>query len=152
MYEDKKKVTTIVVLLVIFATVLAVFFIRDEKEKVIKRKTGFDVPSYCSIEDYRPSGSIFRRTSFEAKIRIDTVEHMNEIIQTAYGLYGDDFHEIPLSEYNIQKYSLFEGQKIIPNPSSVSWVIVGRRSPGAVVMFVCMENNSTPYLYVYYNE
>ncbi|MBR2751003.1 MAG: hypothetical protein IKD90_07720 [Clostridiales bacterium] len=152
MYEDKKKLTIIAVLLIVFAVVLGVFFVLDEKEKVIERKTGFDVPSYCTIEDYRPSGSIFRRTSFEAKIRIDTVAHMNEVIQTAHGLYGDDFHEIPLAEYNIQKYTLFSGQKIVPNPSSVSWVIVGRRSKGSVVMFVCMENSSTPYVYVYYNE
>lgn len=152
MYEEKKKVMIIAVLLVVLAIILAVFFIRDDKKKVIERSTGFEVPSYCTIEDYRPSGSIFRRTAFEAKIRIDSVQHMNEVIEKAHQLYGDDYHEITLSEYSVQKYSLFSGVNIIPNPTSVSWVIVGRRTSGSVVMFICIENDTIPYLYVYFNK
>jgi len=150
--EDRKKIIVIVALLVIFGAILAIFVIRDDKKKVIERKTDFAVPDYCTIEDYRAYGSIFRRTGFEAKMRIDSVDHMNEVIQKAFQLYGDDHHEITLQDFENQKYALFSGQKLIPNPSTISWVIVSKRAKSSVVMFVCIEGENTPYAYMYYAE
>ncbi|MBR3057326.1 MAG: hypothetical protein IKG93_05085 [Clostridiales bacterium] len=152
MRSENKKTLIIVVVMVVLAAVLAVFYIRDTKKSVIKRKTNFEVPSYCDIVDYYAYGSIFKRTGFEAKIKIDTVDHMNEVIGTAHELYGDDFHEISVYDFAIQKYSLFSGQKLIPNPTVVSWVIVGKVGSGSVVMFVDVEENNIPYAYLYYAE
>ena len=88
----------------------------------------------------------------QTKIRIDTVEHMNEVIEVMHDKLGDNHHEIGLSEYNIEKYSLFSGEKLIPNPTTVSWVIVGPAGSGTLVVFVCVENQIEPYMYMYYND
>ncbi len=149
---NKKTVPILIVLIVAMGIVLAVFFIRDRKTSVIERKTNYKLPDYCTIEDYVGYGSIFNRTGFEVKVKIDTVEHMNEVITTLYGLYGADHHEIEISDFEVQKYSLFSGQKLIPNPTTVSWVIVGRLATGSVVGFVDLEGSAEPYLYMYYAE
>ena len=152
MEYNKKIVTTLVALLLVLGIVVAVMFIRDDKESVIERKTTFSVPSYCTIEDYRAYGSMFNRSGFEAKIRIDNVQHMNELILKMNTLLGDDYHEISLAEYNITKYDLFQKEKLIPNPSSVSWVIVGPITRGSLVIFMCIENTADYYMYMYYVE
>ena len=149
---NKKTATVMITIIVALAIVLAVFFIRDSKNSVIERKTGYSVPNYCTIEDYIGYGSIFNRTGFELKAKIDTIDHMNEVITALHELYGDDHHEIELSEFNIQKYSLFSGQQLIPNPSAISWVIVGKVEKGSVVGFVDLEDTNQPYLYMYYAE
>ena len=149
---NKRTVPVMIAIIVALGVVLAVFFIRDGKTSVIERKTSYKLPDYCTIEEYVGYGSIFNRTGFEFKAKIDSVEHMNDVITTLHGLYGDDHHEIDISEFNIQKYSLFASQKIIPNPSTVSWVIVGRLAEGSVVGFVDIEDTTQPYLYMYYAE
>lgn len=141
-----------ITIVLVLGIVLTFFFVRDRKTSVIERKTNFALPDYCTIEKYVGYGSIFNRTGFEFKAKIDTVEHMNEVITMLHGLYGDDHHEIDISEFNIKKYSLFAGQKIIPSPSTISWVIVGRLEKGSVVGFVDIEDTTQPCLYMYYAE
>lgn len=151
--DRNRKITPIMIMIIlVLGIVLAVFFVHDRKTSVIERKTEYSVPEYCTIEEYVGYGSIFNRTGFEFKAKIDSVEHMNDVITALHGLYGDDHHEIDISEFNVQKYSLFSGQKIIPNPSTISWVIVGRLAEGSVVGFVDIENTTQPYLYMYYAE
>ena len=150
--ESKKRTTVIVVIFVVLAILLAVFFIRDDKKKVIERKTGYSVPDNYTIEKYVGYGSIFNRTGFEARIVMDSTEHMNETIAQLNGLLGDDYHEISLDEYAIQKYSLFANQKLVPSPTSVSWVIVGNAGAGKLVAFVCIENQTQNVMYLYYAE
>ena len=151
--DTKRRATPImIVIILVLGIVLTVFFIHDRKNSVIERKTGYSLPDYCTIEEYVGYGSIFNRTGFEFKAKIDSVEHMNEVITTLHKLYGDDHHEIDLSEFNIKKYSLFAGQKIIPKPTTISWVIVGRLEKGSVVGFVDIEDTTQPYVYMYYAE
>ena len=150
--KDNKKTIVLIVALVVLLAVFVVFSVLDRKESVIKRKTGYEVPDYCTIEKYVAYGSIFNRKGFEAKIRIDTVEHMNEVITVMFEKLGDNQHEIELAEYNIEKYSLFSGQKLVPEPTTTSWVIVGDAGSGKLVVFVCVENQLDPYMYMYYNE
>jgi hypothetical protein len=152
MRDNRKTTILLVSVLAVLAIVFIVFKVLDSEKRVIKRKTGYEVPSYCTIEKYVGYGSMFNRKGFEAKIRIDTVEHMNEVIEVMHDKLGDNHHEIGLSEYNIEKYSLFSGEKLIPNPTTVSWVIVGPAGSGTLVVFVCVENQIEPYMYMYYND
>ena len=150
--RDNKKTVILISLLVVLGIVLIIFKVLDSKERVIKKKTGYDVPDYCTIEKYVAYGSMFNRKGFEAKIRIDTPEHMNEIILQMHEKLGDNYHEIDVAEYNIEKYSLFSGEKLIPEPSTTSWVIVGPAGSGTLVVFMCIENQLEPYMYMYYND
>ena len=150
---DRKKQTIImIVLLVVLGGVLLFFFIRDDKKSVIERKTGYELPSYCTIEKYVAYGSIFNRTGFEAKIRIDNNTNMNATIMQMYEKLGEDHHEITLQEFNVEKYSLFADQKLVPEPTTVSWVIVGKAGKGSLVVFMCIENQTECYMYMYYAE
>lgn len=145
----------LIVLLVILGAVLLVFFIRDNNKDIIKRKTGYSIPDYCKIEKFVKYGSIFNRKRFEAKVSIDNADHLEETIVTLQGMLGDDYHEIPLSEYKITKYSLFSEQKLIPNPVEISWVIVGPIRSGTLVCFLDIEEEEGArvfYMYMYYDE
>lgn len=157
--RKNRTVYILIALLLILGAVLLVFTIRDNKKSVIKRKTGYSVPSEYTIEKYCSYGSIFNRTGFEAKIRIDTPEHMDDTIVQLVEMLGDDYHEIELSEYNITKYSLFSDQKIIPEPETISWVIVGPAKSGTLVCFLDIEHDESSaehvdkyYMYMYYND
>ena len=152
MMKNNKMVIALIVLLVILGGVLAFFFIRDRKMAVIERKTGIDIPSYCDLKEYVAYGSLFNRTGFEAKFQIDSADHINELIVMMNQKLGDDYHEIELKDYNVEKYSLFSGQKLVPNPSATSWVIVGYCKSGTLVVFMDIENDSELDMYMYYNE
>ena len=151
MKSGKKNIIMLSVLLVLVA-VLVVFFVLDRKESVIERKTGYSIPSYCKIEKYVAYGSLFKRTGFEAKVRIDSADNMNVVISDMYTMLGDDYPEIDLEEYNTEKYALFSGTKLMPDPTSTSWVIVGPAKSGTLVCFVCVENMTDCYMYMYYND
>lgn len=150
--ESNRKTKVMIILLVILVGVFVAFKILDRKKSVIERKTGFEVPSYCSIEEYIAGGSMFHRNSFEAKIRIDNSDHMFEVINQLHELLGENHDEIQLAEFNRIKYQLFAGMKLIPNPSSSCWESVGTGKDGDIVVFVCIENNVDYYLYMYYSE
>ncbi|MBO4687766.1 MAG: hypothetical protein J5636_04570 [Clostridiales bacterium] len=150
--KDNKRAIFLISVLLVLGIVLIVFKVLDSKERVIERKTGYAVPDYCTIEKYIAYGSMFNRKGFEAKIRIDTPEHMNEIIDQMHLKLGDNHHEIDVAEYNIEKYSLFSGEKLIPEPTTISWVIVGPAGSGTLVVFMCIENQIEPYMYMYYND
>lgn len=139
-------------LLVVLIAVFVVFKVLDKHERVIERKTGFDVPEYCTIEEYVAGGSLFHRKSFETKIRIDTSDHMFEIIAQLHDMLGENHDELSLSEFNSIKYQLFEGMKLIPNPSSSCWESVGDVKDGKLVVFICIENDADYFLYMYYSE
>jgi hypothetical protein len=151
MRSGKKNIIMISVLLVL-VSVLIVFFVLDQKERVIKQKTGYSIPSYCKIEKYVAYGSLFHRTGFEAKVRIDSADNMNVVITDMQAMLGDDYHEISLADYSAEKYALFSGTKLIPDPTSISWVIVGPVKSGTLVCFVCVENMADCYMYMYYND
>ncbi|MBR5974181.1 MAG: hypothetical protein IK020_03260 [Clostridiales bacterium] len=150
--NNNKRSIILISVLVVLGIILIIFKVLDGKRNVIERKTGYEVPSYFTIEKYVAYGSMFHRTGFEAKIKIDSVEHMNETIDQMHQKLGDNHHEIDLSEYNIEKYALFSGEKLIPEPSTTSWVIVGPAGSGTLVVFMCIENQLDPYMYMYYND
>lgn len=156
MMKKNKTIIILAALLVVLGTILLVFVIRDSNKKdLIERKTGYSLPDYCTIEDFVKYGSIFNRKRFEAKVRIDNVDHLEETIATLQGMLGDDYHEIPLSEYNIEKYSMFSDQKLIPEPIEVSWVIVGYAKDGTLVCFLDIEEEEGAHvfnMYMYYEE
>lgn len=155
MMKKNRTVIILVSLLVVLGVILLVFSIRDNKKDIIKRKTGYSLPDYCKIEKFVKYGSIFNRKRFEAKISIDNADHLEETISTLQGMLGDDYHEIPLSEYNITKYSLFSEQKLIPEPIEISWVIVGPIKSGSLVCFLDIEDVEGVhefYMYMYYDE
>ncbi|MBO4927153.1 MAG: hypothetical protein J5379_02750 [Clostridiales bacterium] len=150
--DSGKRNTILIVLLLILGAIMIFLLVRDRKESVISRKTGYSIPDYCTVEKYEAYGSIFNRPRFEAKIKIDTPEHMGDVIVDMNRLLGDDYHEIPLAEYNIEKYSLFADQKLMPEPTGTSWVIVGKAGQGTLVVFVCQESQNYCYMYMYYND
>ena len=155
--NKNRTVIVMIALLVILGSVLLFFVIRDgDKKGMIKRKTGYSVPSEFKIEKFVKYGSLFKRTGFEAKIKIDNSDHLEETIVTLQSMLGDDYHEISLSDYNIEKYSLFSGTKLVPNPTEISWVIVGPCESGTLVCFLDIEHDEEEehvfYMYMYYND
>ena len=152
MGSSKKTTVILIALVILLGITFVVFKVLDQKKRVIERKTGYDVPNYCTIEKYVAGGSMFHRNSFEAKIRIDTSDHMFEVINEFHEILGENHDEIELSRFNIIKYELFGSCKLIPNPTSSSWEAVGKVKDGDLVVFVCLENNTDPYLYMYYAE
>jgi hypothetical protein len=137
-------------------TLIVFAIIDNDKKGMIEKKTGYSVPSEFKIEKFVKYGSLFKRTGFEAKIRIDTADHLEETIVTLQGMLGDDYHEISLADYNIEKYSLFSGTKLVPEPVEISWVIVGPAKSGTLVCFLDIEHDETEdhvfYMYMYYND
>lgn len=152
MMKNNKVVIVLIALLVILGGVLVFFVIRDRKMAVIERKTGIDIPSYCDLKEYVAYGSLFNRTGFEAKFEIDSADHINELIVLMNNTLGDDYHEIEPKDYNVEKYSLFSGQKLVPDPCETSWVIVGPCKNGTLVVFMDIENEYELYMYMYYND
>lgn len=150
--DSKRKLTAMVVILLALIGVFAIFKARDQEKRVIARKTGYDLPDYCSIEKYIPYGSMFNRKGFEAKIKIDTADNMSQVISDMNQLLGDDYGEITLAEYNVIKYDLFGSTKLVPAPTATSWEIVGRVKSGSLVVFICIENELDFYMYMYYND
>ncbi|MBP5416071.1 MAG: hypothetical protein J6Y58_00945 [Clostridiales bacterium] len=154
--KKNKTIIILAALLVVLGTILLVFVIRDNNKKaLIERKTGYSLPDYCTIEDFVKYGSIFNRKRFEAKVRIDNADHLEETINTLQGMLGDDYHEIPLDEYNVEKYSMFSDQKLVPEPIEVSWVIVGYAKDGVLVCFLDIEEEEGAHvfnMYMYYEE
>ncbi len=152
MRSNRKTTIILIVLIIILSATFVVLKVLDQKERVIKRKTGYDIPDYCTIEKYVAGGSIFHRNSFEAKIRIDTSDHMFEVVSQMHDIIGENHDEIELSKFNVIKYELFGSCKLIPSPTSTSWEAVGEVKDGSLVVFVCVENDTDPYLYMYYAE
>ena len=155
--NKNRTVIVMIALLVILGSVLLFFVIRDgDKKGMIKRKTGYSVPSEFKIEKFVKYGSLFKRTGFEAKIKIDNSDHLEETIVTLQSMLGDDYHEISLSDYNIEKYSLFSGTKLVPNPTEISRVIVVPGESGTLVCFLDIEHDEEEehvfYMYMYYND
>ena len=158
MMNRNRTIIIMAAILVILGVTMLVFVIRDnDKKGMIERKTGYSVPSDFKIEKFVKYGSLFKRTGFEAKILIDTHEHLEETIVTLRNMLGDDYHEIPLKEYNISKYSLFSDTKLVPEPVEISWVIVGPSKSGTLVCFLDLEeiepdHNIEYYMYMFYND
>ncbi len=152
MMKNNRVVIVLISLIVLLGGILVFFLIRDRKMAVIERKTGIDIPDYCDLKEYVSYGSLFNRTGFEAKFQVDSGDHTNELIVQMNNVLGDDYHEIELKDYNIEKYSLFSGQKLVPNPSTTSWVIVGPCKAGTLVVFMDIENDTELYMYMYYND
>ena len=150
--KNNRVVIVLISLIVLLGGILVFFLIRDRKMAVIERKTGIDIPDYCDLKEYVSYGSLFNRTGFEAKFQVDSGDHTNELIVQMNNVLGDDYHEIELKDYNIEKYSLFSGQKLVPNPSTTSWVIVGPCKAGTLVVFMDIENDTELYMYMYYND
>ncbi|MBR3031758.1 MAG: hypothetical protein IKH92_01920 [Clostridiales bacterium] len=158
MMKKNRTAIILIALLVVLGSVLLFFAIRDnDKRGLIKRKTGYSLPSEYKIEKMVKYGSIFNRKSFEVKVRIDDADHMEQTIADLTAMLGDDHHEIPLSEYNITKYSLFSEQKLVPEPIEISWVITGPCKSGSLVCFLDVEEVPEEgahgiFMYMYYNE
>ena len=152
MMKNNKMVIVLIALLVLLGGVLVFFLIRDRKMAVIERKTGIDIPEYCDLKEYVSYGSLFNRPGFAAKFEVDSADHINELLVMMNNYLGDDYHEIELKDYNIEKYSLFSGQKLVPEPSATSWVIVGPCKSGTLVVFMDIEHDSELDMYMYYND
>lgn len=129
-------------------------FFNDRNSAVLDRTLQYELTDDMQIVQMKKHGSVFSRSSYEARIRIDAnnPEAVVERIATAYDFAGALF---PPLEYADLATQIFDGITIIPHPEEKTsvWVMSCIDDNGhEITHIMCAEGPGEAYLYIYYNK
>ena len=146
--------TALVGLTLILIIAMGVMFFNDRNSAVLERTLQYELTDDMQIVQMKKHGSIFSRSAYEARIRIDAdnPEAAVELISEAYDFGGAVF---PPPDYEDLASQIFDGIDIIPHPeeNTAVWVMSCRDDNfHEVTHIMCAEGTGEAYLYIYYNK
>ncbi|MBR6879748.1 MAG: hypothetical protein IKN14_01530 [Clostridiales bacterium] len=150
---SKRDLTLIMITILLVAGMVIMLF-TDRNSAVLERTLDYDLPVSSEIVEMKKHGSLFSRSSYEAKITL-SIDAPEQLQSTIIKTYGVDGTYISQDEFETMKNDIFEGMTIIPSPQihTTMWLQNVKTKDGhKITHIMCAEDDSHAYLYIYYNR
>ena len=151
--SSKKDFLLLIVTVLLIAGIIAMF-VYDRNSAVLERTLDYDLPFSCEVVEMKKHGSLFSRSSYEAKIKISH-ENPDPMLNTIIEAYGVEGTLLSYHEFEDIKDKLFEDIDIVPEPEheTTLWMQNVETSDGhKITHFMCAESETEAYLYIYYTR
>ena len=150
----KKRVIILIVALVLIIGVTVGGFIYDRSDLLIARTTGIMFEEGYDIVTIHKHGFIFRRSGYEAKVRVPHDDPV-KVIDAIYDRFGAEGAFLTYADYYALSKQLFEGERLVPKVESGSnvWTCGIEFEDKQNLYFVLVsEDSENAYVYIYYSR
>ena len=150
----KKRVIILIVILVLVIGATVGGFMYDRSDRLIARTTGIMFEEGYDIVTIHKHGFLFRRTGYEAKVRVPHDDPMT-VIDAIYEMYDAEGAFLTYAEYYALSNQIFAGESIVPKVESGTnvWTCGIEFDDKQNLYFVLVsEDPQNAYLYIYYSR